>query len=113
MVNESIVETMIKRINHKLAIRHQKHMLVCPTKIQVRSRMPHLVYLGENLLTRQGCLGNLRQSLILPDLPCVLIPVLHYRAVTNNENRDDDGNRKPDNNLAANRSALSMRAHVA
>jgi hypothetical protein len=113
MVNESIVKTMIKRKNHKLAIRHQKHMLVCPTKIQVRGRMLNLAYLSQDFLTRHGRLGDLHQSLPLPDLPGVLVPVLHHRPSTGHQNHNEDGNRDPNDHLAVNRSTLTMYAHLA
>ena len=104
---------MTKRKNHKLTIRHQKYMLVCPTKIHGRSRMLNPVCLSENFLTRHRGFGDSHQSFTLPDLPSVFTPVLRHRATTGNQNHNEDGNCEPNDNLAVNCSTLTMCAHVA
>src|SRR5690242_13948704 len=113
MVHEPVVETVIERINQELAICQQNHALICPTKIQDPSRVLNLIYLGENLIIRHGCLGDLHQNFIFPNLSRVFIPVLHHLPATNNENHGKDWNREPNDNLAANRSMLMVICHLA
>src|SRR5437870_1843472 len=112
MIHKPAVETMTERVNQEPTVRHQKHMVVCPTEIQVRGRMLNLVNLGENLLIRHGCLGKLRQSVVLPYSSCVLVFVLHCRPATNNENHDENRNREPNDELTIDGSGVTRGGHV-
>jgi len=61
--------------------------------------MVHPLNLGENLLIRDRCPGELRQCLVLPYLPGVLVSELYYRPATNNRNHNQNRNPQPKEEL--------------
>ena len=101
VVHRPTVSAMPKCVNEVLAVRHENHMIVRPTEIQVGRWVPYLIEFDTHLLIGERSLRKPSESCVLPVLPCALEFVLHRSPPANQERKNEQRHRSDNYNFAA------------